>query len=250
MKEDGQAYDEYRDSHASPDYGKLYARTYEVGYYRDQWERIEKPLLQSILGDLQKSGRDECLDFACGTGRIAAVAAGCFSTVVGVDVSATMLQQAKHNCDTVEFIQQDITSVPLDRSFDVVTAFRFFLNAQSELRTSALESIHRCLRENGRLVLNIHVNSTSILGIAYRLRNRLAGKTVANTCSFAAIEQYLKDCGFEVETTAWYSYLPRIGWRFSRLSGFLMMPLERFSRWFPLVPKGLAQSFIIVARKV
>lgn len=240
---------DYRDSHASTDYGELYRKTYETGYYHYQWERIEKPLLEGVMTDLYASGKRRCLDFACGTGRITGVLEGIFPSVTGVDVSATMLEQARESCSKAEFIQRDITREPLNESFDVATAFRFFLNAQPALRSSALDAIASVLDAEGRLVMNIHVNRTSILGFIYRLRNRLKGRVVANTCGYEEIERCLQDAGFEIESVYWYSYLPRTGWRMSGVARVMMMPVEKFCRWFPLIPERLAQSFLIVARK-
>lgn len=249
MREDTGDREEYRDSHASPNYGTVYEKTYEEGYYRDQWELIERPLLHSLLTDLRNSVGENCLDFACGTGRITQLAEGIFPSVVGVDVSATMLTQARLNCSKASLIEQDITSSALDRKFDVITAFRFFLNAQPKLRASALQAIHGSLRDGGRLVLNIHVNSSSMLGYAYRIRNFVRRRIIAKTCSIAEIRTYLLQAGFVVDTLTWYSYLPRVGWRFPHLNRRLMLPVERFCKWFPLVPRKAAQSFLIVAKK-
>ena len=40
--------------------------------------------------------------------------------------------------------------------FDLVTSFRFFGNAQDELRSSALAAINRHLRPQGYLIINNH----------------------------------------------------------------------------------------------
>ena len=250
MTNETRGFEEYRKSHASPNYGHVYEKTYLDGYYHHQWELIERPLVRSILSDLQESGKVDCLDFACGTGRITQLTEDIFPTVVGVDISATMLEQARSKCNKARFIERDITSSPLDQKFDAVTAFRFFLNAEPELRKSALKAISAVMRDDGRLVLNIHVNSSSVLGLAYRIRNALKRETVAKTCSLKEITNYLDQAGFEVEDTFWYSFLPRVGWRFPRLSGRLMLPVERFFNRLPSSLRGLAQSFVIVARKV
>ena len=52
-----------------------------------------EPLLEGILRPLGGAERTS-LDFACGTGRIAEVAAMFFGSVVGVDVSEAMLSAA------------------------------------------------------------------------------------------------------------------------------------------------------------
>jgi SAM-dependent methyltransferase len=114
----------YRMSHQAAEARIAYDKTFEVGYYAALWRTIEKPLLSSVLRPL--GGRERTsLDFACGTGRITKIAAGFFGSVVGVDVSQAMLSDASVP-ENVTLICADITRTPLERQFDVVTAFRFF----------------------------------------------------------------------------------------------------------------------------
>ncbi len=163
--------DDYRRSHAATDAGIVYGRTYETGYYAALWAKIEKPLVERSLRAL--GGRHKkCLDFACGTGRITNVAAEYFAEVVGVDVSAPMLACASVP-DNVRLRQIDITRESLGETFDVVTAFRFFLNAEPRLREEALQAIREHLNKDGRLVCNIQMNAISPIGIAARIANRL-----------------------------------------------------------------------------
>ena len=167
----GEARDDYRTSHATTSAVTDYIRTYEVGYYAALWEKIEKPLVQATLRELG-GPQKKCLDFACGTGRITTVAADHFAEVVGVDVSALMLASAP-GADNVRLHQIDITRQSLGDTFDVVTAFRFFLNAEQQLRQEALEAIRKHLKPYGRLVGNIQMNATSPIGVASRIVNHI-----------------------------------------------------------------------------
>ena len=146
----GDARDDYRSSHATTGAVTDYIRTYEAGYYAALWRRIERPLVEATLRELGGPQR-RCLDFACGTGRITAVAADHFAEVVGVDVSALMLASAP-GADNVRLQQIDITKQSLGDTFDVVTAFRFFHNAEQRLRREALETLRKHLKRDGRLV--------------------------------------------------------------------------------------------------
>jgi SAM-dependent methyltransferase len=102
----------YRASHQSADIVADYVSTFEVGYCAALWRKVEQPLLESILRPLGGAERT-CLDFACGTGRIAKVAALFFGSVVGVDVSEAMLLAASVP-DNVALLCVDITKVPLE----------------------------------------------------------------------------------------------------------------------------------------
>jgi SAM-dependent methyltransferase len=238
----------YRTSHASTDYGQRYRRTYERGYYRYQWEQIEKPILDRLFDEQWSRGARSILDFACGGGRILSIGEQCFEMSCGVDVSGSMLIEARRVCHKSDLVLQDITTKPLGSTFDVVTAFRFFLNAEPELRKEALQAIRQALNPGGVLIANVHVNSRSILGCVYRLRNTLFGRTIANTLSYRTFEETLRANGFRIEKTVWYSFLPRTGSGLDRLAAFMMKPFEKAWKATRL-PEELAQCFICVCRK-
>lgn len=241
--------DSYRTSHASPGYGEHYSKTYEHGYYANQWQLIEKPLLKTVFGALKDRGRIRYLDFACGTGRILAVGEEFFGDTTGVDISDEMLRVAAQNCTKSKLIRQDITRSPLKTEYDVITAFRFFLNAEPVLADEVLNALHKLLpKKNGTLFINIHVNKNSPLGAIYELRNITTGRKLANTKKYIEFEGVLEQNGFLVERVFWYSFLPRIGWKFSRTSKYLMIPFENFFKLFPFC-NGFAQCYLVQCRK-
>jgi SAM-dependent methyltransferase len=238
--------DSYRSSHAAPEAGRIYDRTHEVGYYAALWSKIEKPLLQAVLQELGGAQR-KCLDFACGTGRITNVAADYFGEVVGVDVSAAMLARARgaHN---VRLRQMDITRESLGETFDVITAFRFFLNAEQQLRKEALEAMREHLNPAGRLVCNIQMNATSPIGMASRLANRLPWSPVRNTMSADELSTLLKSAGLTVEHVTGYGYLPRPGNLLPRVCEAFIKPAERIASLLR-TPARFAQQLLVVAKK-
>lgn len=238
--------DGYRMSHQAAGVRIAYDRTFKVGYYAALWRKIEKPLLESILRPL--GGRERTsLDFACGTGRITRVAAKFFSPVVGVDVSESMLSDASVP-ENVTLLCIDITKISLERTFDVVTAFRFFLNAEDTLRREALRAIYRHLRERGVLVCNIHMNTTSPIGLVSRVLNWAYPSIPRNTLTLDQFSKILTEEGFEVVDSRSYGYLPRPGPFFPRLCQVLLEPFERACRRLR-VPGCFAESFVVVARK-
>lgn len=236
---------DYRVSHAESGYGRHYAKTYEEGYYAEQWRELERPMLVDVLTRLRDSGLTTYLDFACGTGRILGVAGQIFDDPTGVDISEAMLEVAREAAGSAKLVHADITRDPIGGQYDVITAFRFFLNAEPGLAAEVLSELRRIISPEGRLVLNIHVNSTSPLGLAYRLRAAIPGKAKANTKSLAAMTKLLAENGFLVEQVQWYSYLPRTGWRLGWLSKNLLVPVERIATRLPGLTKT-AQSFMLV----
>lgn len=239
----------YKTSHSSKDYGKIYSKTYENGYYAYQWQHIEKPLLETIFINAINVGAKKYLDFACGTGRILNIGEKHFENSIGVDVSEPMLVEARNICINSKILQRDITENNIDEKFDVITAFRFFLNAENTLSKNVLYSLREIIKDNGILIANVHVNKFSPLGFLYTVRNKIKGKTVANTMSFREFEQLLIKNGFEIQSVYWYSYFPRLGWNFGKISRFLMLPTETLFSKIPILSTKLSQSFLVVAKK-
>jgi ubiquinone/menaquinone biosynthesis C-methylase UbiE len=172
-----------------------------------------------------------------------------FDDVVGVDISEEMLSVAKQRLPDVRLIRQDVTETPLSTKFDVITSFRFFLNAEDGLRKQVLDSIGKMLHDNGHLVANVHINKYSPLGRFYRVRNKLRGTVLANTLGWKEFSDILGNSGFSIVDTHWYGYYPRTGWRLGWMANMLMLPTEHLCRALPFVPKQWAQNFLVVCKK-
>jgi SAM-dependent methyltransferase len=240
------AHHDYRASHQTTGYGEIYEKTFQSGYYAALWFVIEKPLVESILQSIGGPDRN-CLDFACGTGRITNVAARFFGEVIGVDVSRSMLGIAQVP-KNVKLAQADITLDPLPGKFDVVTAFRFFLNAEDTLRRDALLALRGHLKEGGLLVSNIQMNATSPIGLVCRIVNQFAGQKIHNTLSIKGYTNLLAANGFVIERTIGYGFLPRPGRLLPRLCEILIGPFEKLCTTAGL-PAQLAQNFLVIAKK-
>jgi SAM-dependent methyltransferase len=236
----------YRASHCALGYGEHYNKTHEAGYYGALWAKIEKHMVIDVLLPMGGDGR-KCLDFACGTGRITNIAAELFDDVLGIDVSEAMLACAQVPRN-VRLRHSDMTVEPLGETFDVVTAFRFFLNAEDPLRQDALKAIREHLKDGGRLVCNIHMNATSPIGVACRVLNQLYGRTLRNTLSARRFDELLVSSGFIVEKLIPYGYLPRPGHFLPRLCETLIEPTEKASKSLK-IPGRFAQHFLVIARK-
>lgn len=237
----------YRLSHASKGYGSRYDANYEEGYYAALYREFEVPTLQSLFAEFSSGENTHAyLDFACGTGRITKVAIPYFRRIVGVDVSSDMLANAREAVNA-EFIELDLTRQSLPETFNVVTAFRFFLNAEDELRRQALIAIKGHLAEDGYLVCNIHMNSRSVMGCIYALTRLAPGLTSHQTLSYESFARILEDAGFSVERVIWYGVTPRPGRFFGRFLDRNLGALERFFDKIGLRDK-VGHSFIVVAR--
>ena len=101
------------------------------------------------------------------------------------------------------------------------------------------------------MIANIHVSKTSPLGLAYRVRNVLKEdrRRTVEPVGLPEFRSVLDATGFVVEEVHFHSYLPRTGRRLPWLPRYLTRPVEATSRALRL-PHALAQSFIVVCRKV
>jgi SAM-dependent methyltransferase len=235
----------YRTSHSDFGYGSRYLKSYNYGYYAAQWRDLERPMLMDVIKALPMRP-ESCLDFACGTGRISNAVAQLVPNVVGVDVSAEMLRVAVVP-KNVTLVNKDITRDKLDHQFDVATAFRFFLNAEDELRVAALRALRGHLRAGGYLICNIHMSSSSPMGLIYQFLNSLTGVVVHKTLSREEFVRLLCGNGFSVERIIHYGFMPRIGRYLPALSECAVGPIERFAAAVK-APAALYQSFLVVAR--
>lgn len=238
----------YRKSHTVAGYGQRYSKTYTRGYYAAQWKEIEEPILRGLLEKYVAGRGFSCIDFACGTGRITSVVSAYCRSVTGVDVSQEMLSAAVVP-GNVTLANLDLTRSDLGEQFALATAFRFFLNAEDQLRREALAAISRHLLDDGLLICNIHMVASSPMGVIYRLGRRLLGWTTHNTMGESEFLALLKEAGFVPLEVVHYGYLPRPGRLLPDLCERLVNPVERLAKKLRF-PSALAQSFIVVSRKI
>lgn len=99
---------------------------------------------------------ERVLDLACGTGDLAFASARCGADVIGLDLTPTMIANARVRAtqesaaERVRWSVGDMTSLPVaDASFDVVTTGYGLRNVPD--LPAALAEIHRVLRPGGRL---------------------------------------------------------------------------------------------------
>jgi len=192
---------DYRQSHLEK--GNDYHDLFESNARRSLIWNFEKRILEQIYFKYFKKKKDLAhLDFACGTGRIINFLSNFFSTSVGVDVSDNMLEVAKKNAGPHSmFLNVDLTSEKHlnDKKFDLITAFRFFPNAQEDLRNATAKTLIGLLKNEGLLVANLHTNYGSIrLRIFRFLRFFSKVKAPDFGVSMNEFEKNFTDNGFEI----------------------------------------------------
>jgi len=97
---------------------------------------------------------DSVLDFGCGVGRLLLPFARRARQVVGVDVAASMLRQARRNCDqtglrNVELLKSDDALSAVDRTFDLVHSVIVLQHIAPERGLRLFERLLGCIAPGG-----------------------------------------------------------------------------------------------------
>lgn len=142
------------------------AQEYEQRYSNHSYDEILWSIEQCQLLDLLREFREthphiKYLDFAVGTGRIISVIEKHVDSAVGIDISPAMVEIAQKKVQRSRIICADITQAiaPCKEQYDFITAFRFFLNANTNLRCTVMKKLSALLRDHSsRLIFNNHGN--------------------------------------------------------------------------------------------
>jgi SAM-dependent methyltransferase len=221
---------------------------YAPGSYWDVVWQIEKSLLHEVVDRLRtRKAFIEHLDFACGTGRVLAEMEPRCDLSVGIDVSAEMLEVARTRVVRARILRTDITApgALVEGRYDLVTAFRFLLNAPPDLRVRGLEALARRLRDpDSILVVNLHGNLRSykaLLAPFRWARSRVFGHPAENLLRPGQVASLLRAAGLEILDTRGMGILP--GTIVDRIPDRYRVSVERqLARWFG--PAGVNQVFV------
>jgi 2-polyprenyl-3-methyl-5-hydroxy-6-metoxy-1,4-benzoquinol methylase len=128
------------------------------------------------------------LDAGCGTGRVAIELARRGVDVVGVDVDHSMLVTARANAPAITWIEQDIATLALDRTFDVVVmAGNVLLFTAPGAQRAVVAGCARHIAPGGVLVAGFQ------LGRGYEL------ETYDDDCAAAGLELAARYATWECE---------------------------------------------------
>jgi predicted TPR repeat methyltransferase len=218
----------------------------EVNPYRAMVWRLEQRALDQILQVHLGGAEIDLLDFACGTGRILGHLIGRVKSATGVDVSSAMMEVARRAAPGAELLEADLTREDVlgQRQFNLITAFRFFPNAEDQLRQAVFDGLARHLSKNGVLVFNNHKNRNSLR----RRISRLTGREVRRgTMTHQEVEDLLAHAGLRVVEQIPLATLP-VSERHPVLPISAVEPIERSLSRLRLL-SGVAQHIIYVCAR-
>jgi SAM-dependent methyltransferase len=177
-----------------------------AGYDTFVWELYKPYLIRIVQGLAAQHEHMTYLDFACGTGRIISTLEGIPAVSVGLDISPQMVEYARTKVSRSDLRCGDILAdaAIIDSDFGLITAFRFFLNTEPEMRALVMNSLAKHLAgEDSRLIFNIHLNRWSVDGLK-SLYTRLRGWGPRTTMTYPMVRRLVEDAGLEIES--WYGF--------------------------------------------
>lgn len=234
----------YRESHKGKgdDYQADFSA--DVNPHRAMVWSLEKRALTRMVSKLYPARAPRHLDFACGTGRILAHLAPLVADSTGVDISASMLELARRSAPAATIIEADLTRQnPIaDERFDLITAFRFFPNAEPSLRSAVMRILASQLCEGGHLIFNNHKNETSLVRRILKWRGHLIPEATLNR---REIDELLGDAGLSRIDCVPLACLPFTEQHMLQPAKFV----EALERGMSLIPgvESIAQNTIYLA---
>ena len=197
----------------------------------------EQELLRGLIRRyVPKPAEARTLDFACGSGRILKVLQPVVGELVGLDISAAMLERARVRVPGVSLVQADIVANPeaVPGEFDIVTAFRFLLLAEPTLREACLRVLASHVRaDRGVLILNSHGNPMSFRFVSSLCNTILRRGTKLPRFSRQDMKNLASQCGLDLVSTTGCGFIPRTVQRV--LPASLCQYIERAFAGFPLL---------------
>lgn len=243
---------DYRSSHLAE--GEAYHAKFEQQIYRALMWTLEQQALRQLLASRADRATCRLLDFACGTGRVLAALTPDVAHASGVDISASMLTVAARIAAGAEIVCADITRDPVldSRRFDVITAFRFFPNAEPALREDAMAKLAGLLAPGGWLIINNHRRRGSLKHRVRLLRSAIGlakGKDM-HTLSDDEVAALAARHGLRVHATRTAGILPVLKERRPFLPRVLLAPLERWASARPALERFGSHRIYVLAASV
>ena len=134
--------------------------------YMDKWDG------QAFIDELQLSPDKTMLEIGVGTGRLALKVCGKCKHFVGIDISQKTINRAKENMQAFEnitLICADFMDYQFDNKYDVIYSSLTFMHIKE--KQTVINKVASLLTPNGRFVLSIDKNQSTVLDMGNRKIN-------------------------------------------------------------------------------
>ena len=170
-------------------------------FMKKYWKIYWSLLLDKISRDIEAG--DIVLEVACGTGLVALKIADQASRVIGIDISAPMIDEARKkmkekSLDNVEFFVEDAYSLPFENDvFDTVICNNALQNMKYPQK--ALAEIKRVLKPGGRFISAIAgVGEAPIFKMLFTIFKPFIKMPVFHKLKLDEMVDMIRDSGFSI----------------------------------------------------
>lgn len=237
----------YRKSHMSDGKGEAYHSNFNTYKWRAYlWQRERNILKHIIIKYFPDDIHLSHLDFACGTGRILSLLSDNVEKSCGIDISPSMISVCKREVPNADLVLADITEnneIFSGATFNIITAFRFFPNAEQELRLKVLQNLTSKLTNNGILVFNNHKN----YGNGFYFICRMLGRH-KRTLKKSDIAELVRLAGLKIIDVYPIGALP-FHEKYKPLPSFICDIIDKIISIFSIAP-SICQNVIYICKKV
>lgn len=173
----------------------------------DIFELLLSGIRKDVVQEVNAAGKS-ILDVATGTGSLALELSHSAKKVVGIDLSAKMLEvaKAKKGGDNLSFLQMDASQMIFDdEEFDAVTISLGLHDMPIDIRSAVLKEVKRVLKKDGKLYIFEHdLPKNELLGqVSANIINILESRYFLDFVH-SDFESYLQSLGFKIEKKTSY----------------------------------------------
>ena len=132
--------------------------------HRDDFFLSGRDHIDAVIGEIERRfgsiPRRSALDFGCGVGRLVIPLAREFDSVVGVDVSPSMIDEAKRNCESaglrnVEFILSQDDFAAHDSGYDFVNTYIVLMHIPANRGMKILGRLIDAVNDGGAAAIQL-----------------------------------------------------------------------------------------------
>jgi len=185
---------------ADPYYGVLAAEKYRKEYLAQNIKEFFASGEEFVADRLKKAKRhfdavkfNDALDFGCGVGRLPLPLARTFESTLGIDVSDSMLLEAKANARrlgifnaTFALSDDDLSKAPGQYDFvnsyivlqhiPVLRGMKIIEELMKRVRTGGILALHVCVDRNFRFARTLQYWARAHLPVVHRVGNVVRGR--------------------------------------------------------------------------
>ncbi len=205
----------YREQFSDKSAAAEYERTYTEPTYSNLLWEIEKDLLTDVVSKMRTTHQHiEYLDFAAGSGRVISFVEDLVDSATGIEISPAMAAIAQEKLDCGTMIVKDITADEdeMENQYDLITTFRFILNAEPALRIAGMKALVKRLRnQDSMIVFDNHGSLLSHKALMWPVHKiRTAGKgyqTEGNYLTDRQVQRLAREVGLRIERSVGFGVL-------------------------------------------